>query len=106
MMSEEERVVIDLKGIMPVGYPIFAIPYPENKPTETGYYLCQHLFESKLYDKCIQWYAKKQEWVGTFEKQNWNVVAFVPQTRADYYTECLDKTLDLYYKTLDLYYKL
>lgn len=101
-MSEEERVVIDLRDlvsgeIVPVGYPIFSISYPENKPTETGYYLCQHLFESKLYDKCIQWYAKKQEWVGTFEKQNWNVVAFVPQTRADYYTECIDKTLDLYY---------
>jgi hypothetical protein len=102
-MSEEERVVIDLTGIM--GYPnqahkpqLMGLSYPENKPTETGYYLCRHLFESELYDKCIQWSAKRQKWVEILAKHNWNVVEFVPQTRADYYTECMNKTLDIYCK--------
>ncbi len=103
MMKNEEN---DL-GFGYLGYPndpskpqLVGLTYPENKPTETGYYLCRHLFESKLYDKCIQWSSKRQKWVEIISNHPWNVIDFVPETRADYYTECMNKTLDLWFKNL------
>ena len=70
--------------------------FPEEKPTQSGYYMTVHLWSEKrtLLYKGIYWNNDKQHWCHwrreLIEKgERPNVIAFVSETRRDFYGQCL-----------------
>lgn len=65
------------------------VKYPDHKPSLSGYYYTLHIYEDKLYYKAHWWNNEKQEWIWRVHP---TVISFVPESRSDYYTECLQKS--------------
>jgi len=64
------------------------LAYPDYKPSFSAYYFVKHVYEEKTYYKALWWNSDKQEW---YWKVSPTVISFVPDSRANYYTECLEK---------------
>ncbi len=76
------------------------VEFPDVNPNEDGYYFTLHEDYGKFFYKAIYWNNLKKEWVHwRVKNENGNiinldppsVIRFIIESRADYYTECLDK---------------
>lgn len=78
--------------------------YPEQEPTESGYYYCVHVMDGQRYYKGIWWNDKRKVW------DHWRphlfrefvspeVLVFVAESRTDFYCPCEEgvrKNIDKY----------
>ena len=75
--------------------PVF-VSYPENKPTDRGYYYTLYYnfdLDEELY-KCIYWNG--EYWVSWRPNGGppMKILKFVPSSREEYYTNCLRRMIE------------
>lgn len=73
--------------------------YPEQTPTDSGYYYTYHLMNDERWYKAIWWDSKTSKWIHWRPAENKakiepNVIAFVLESRTDYYCPCLTGVTD------------
>jgi len=70
------------------------LEYPENEPTESGYYIAiyQHEEHQVDYFKAIFWSSIKKQWSPwrpTLNLPNSCIKKYLPETRNNYYAPCM-----------------
>ena len=70
------------------------LEYPENTPTEPGYYMTFYWHEDDQmnYYKAIFWSSTKNDWLKwRASLPDLNVKKYLPESRDDYYMPCMEK---------------